>query len=163
MAKIADKIQNENGGIDFNFTNGTVVTVNPADFPENIQNQLMLYGIKQKLGDAYAGCQGDVEKAIESLNANVEKLLKGDWVAKRASGGGSRSVNQLVAALAQYAHEQSGKELDVDAAQEAYDNMSKEKRADIRKHPVIAGIIAKMKAAKLAEDAEKAGDLSELF
>lgn len=70
------------------FTNGTVVTVDSAEFSDEVKHKLFLYGLKQKLDDAMALDAGSpVEDYIDELTSTVEALKKGQWTMRVAGEG----------------------------------------------------------------------------
>lgn len=81
------KIVAESAAVEFRFKNGETRRCELSNYAENIQNLFGLYGIAQKLGDAYAGVDGDVDAAVENFDALNEQLLGGEWTSEsRASG-----------------------------------------------------------------------------
>lgn len=131
----------------FNFSDDESVTVSKDDFPAEIQDRLMQYGIAQKFGDEYAGAEGPQE-AREALLALIERMKVGDW--KQARGTGTARVTMLAEALAQV----TGK--DIEECQEKIADMDDETTKNLRKHPQVAAALATIKAQRAAEAAKKA-------
>lgn len=78
------------------------VTVPVGKLPEEILQQLVLHGIRQKLADAYAGAK-QIDPAV--AQAVIEAWVEGRW-ARRGGGGGSSAdpnatVRRAVVAAAQ--------------------------------------------------------------
>lgn len=145
------------------FANGQRVDVVLASLPANIATIASAHGISQKVGDAYAGAEGDVDVAHGLAEAMANRLNSGEWNLK---GEGGASSTMLAQALA----EAAGRTLA--EAIEKLANMSKEEKADLRKHAQINVILTRMtaererlKALKAAADAEEveAPPLESLF
>lgn len=64
-------------------------------FPADIQHNLMLHGLSQKLGDSYSSA-GKAENPLAFAKGAVERVAKqlmdGAWQAAREGGGGSRTT-----------------------------------------------------------------------
>ena len=74
-------------GVVFTFSDdGDAVTVDVSQFTPEIVAQLTLYGIAQKIGDAYAGTKTPQE-ARDEAESMVAQLVAGDWKAARESTG----------------------------------------------------------------------------
>lgn len=96
--KIADKYYNETMAPDDDgipphgfliaFKNGTKLEGLLENFPSLIQTRLGLHGLVQRLGDSYAGVQGDTAKAYANASTVLELLMRGEWGAKREGGDG---------------------------------------------------------------------------
>lgn len=112
MAKrneIAKKqIREDATGVDFNFSDGTVLSAEVAALPEmintkhgqvNTRDFLACHGLSQKIGDSYAGCGGDVTKAIDWAQGTIETLFGGDWSEAREGGAVDRP-HRVTAAVA---------------------------------------------------------------
>lgn len=112
MAKrneIAKKaIRDDATGVDFNFSDGTVLPAEIANLPELINYKgrqvpmlafLACHGMSQKIGDSYAGSAGDVSKAIDWAQATIETLYGGDWSEAREGGGVDRPTRVVKAVM----------------------------------------------------------------
>lgn len=159
-AKVADKKVTENGTVEFSFVGdaGSLIC-DPSQLSEEMKAQLVLHGIKQKVGDAYSGVKGDVEEAVKLAQAAWENLLAGRFSAARESSG-TAGATELAKALA----EVTGKDLAVVIAR--LEEMSKEERKELRENKRIAIVLARYKrerAEKAEKEAmEKAGDLDDI-
>ena len=88
-------------------TTGTTMSFDAGLLPENIQANLMPYGMSQKLGDAAAGKKG--EEAVNAINKVWDGLMKGDW-SVRAPAAEKISKNDI---MAQYNAMEDGAEKEV--------------------------------------------------
>lgn len=119
------------------WASGDETEIDAMDLPENIREQAMLHGLKQKLSDCYAG-ESVIMQAIAAQDALMDSLIKGVWNAGRSSSGGL-----WVEALAKAA----GKS--VAEALEVWNAKSEDERKEIRKIPAV-------KAAKAEIELERA-------
>lgn len=140
------KIRDDATGVDFNFSNGTVLSAELANLPElvntkhgqvNTRDYLACHGLSQKIGDSYAGCGGVVETAIDWAGATIETLERGDWSEVREGGGGVDRPTRVVKAVIRLLTE-LGKTFDQAALDEKYKSKeAREKamaRADVKAH-----------------------------
>jgi len=132
--------------VTFEFATGEVVEVSPKDFSGDIQKQLMLHGLSQKLGDSYSG--EDADKCHAIFTGVLANLNDGNWSA-RAGGGGAPRISQLADALARETGETVEKCVEVLAA------MDDDKKKAVRSHPSIQVHLSQIKLEKAAADAEK--------
>ena len=126
------------------------------DYPPAIQTRLGLHGLKQVLGDTYAGVV-DSAAMVAAVKVRHDAMIGGDWSAR--TGDGSGRITDLATALAAV----TGKEL---AAVVAWlsDKSKDEKKAATAAPPVAAELdamrqrraVEKAKASKKA--AHDAGD-----
>lgn len=146
-------------GTQFKFVNGQILTVNLADLDSEMVANLTCHGIGQKVGDAYAGAKGNVDEAIESASAVIERLLSGDWAAEREAAGPSPN---MVAEAVIAAKTAAGIEFDIEATRAKYvgkDTADARKRAlenvDVKAHyERLRAEAAAQRAAKAAEAAK---------
>lgn len=137
----------------FKFGNGHIITLDLAELSEEIQQELMLHGALQKIGDSYASAGGDFAFAIAAADKVIDNLRNGLWGSTRAgSGEGKKTSGELVTALAQL---QNKEVAEVIAALEA---ATDEQRKAIRAHPAVKAKIAELRAQKAQEALAKAGD-----
>ena len=144
MARIAKKVETESG-VRFLFgEEGSVGTIETDlnELNDEIRLKLALHGLKQKLGDAYAG-EKDPAAAMKAVEEVYSRLKNGEWTTGRA-GGGSR-VGQLAKALARV------KGVSVEEAAAAIENLSKEERAQLRKHPLVQKALLEIKMEALGD------------
>ncbi len=67
--------------VQFSFSDGTLVTVRPDDFPQSIQDMLPLKGIAHTLGDSYSKTTGPLE-ARQQLQGRIDAWMAGDWAVR---------------------------------------------------------------------------------
>ena len=132
--------------VTFSFATGEEVAVSPKDFSNEIQAQLMLHGLSQKLGDSYSG--EDADKCHSIFTGVLANLAEGNWSA-RAGGGGAPRISQLAEALARETGEDVAKCVETLAA------MDDDKKKAVRSHPAIQVQLSQIKLEKAAADAEK--------
>ena len=129
------------------FTNGTTVELDCDQLSEGMQAQGLYHGIKQKLGDSYAGAKS-IEEAIAACTGVANALMDDTWNAGRDASG------DLVTALV----EQTGQPLETVVSK--LSGMTKEEKADIRKHPALKVILTRIAAERAAEKAIDAPELN---
>lgn len=140
----------------FKFGNDAEVVIDLSTLSEEIQQELMIHGALQKIGDSYASAGGDFAYGIACAEKVVENLTNGLWGAVRTGSGQTKSSGELVTALAQL----QGKDVaEVAAALEA---ATDEQRKAVRSHPAVKAKIAELRAAKAAEALAKAGEAGKL-
>lgn len=150
--KFAEKTS-EGTVLSFKFGNDTVVTVDLSELSETMQENLMVHGALQKIGDSYASAGGDYAFAIAAAEKVIDNLKNDLWgSARTGSGEGKKSSGELATALSLL----QGKDVaEVAAALEA---ATDEQRKAVRSHPAVKAKIAELRAAKAAEALAKAGD-----
>ena len=138
----------------FKFGNGAVVSIDLSELSEEMQQELMLHGALQKVGDSYASAGGDFAFGIAAAEKIIENLRNNAWGSTRAGSGESKkSSGELATALASL----QGK--DVATVVAALEAATDEQRKALRAHPAIKAKIAELRAAKAKEAAEKAGNI----
>jgi hypothetical protein len=150
--KFCDK-SSEGTVASFTFGDGTVLSLDVANLSEEIQNELMLHGALQKIGDSYAGAAGDYGYAKAQAEKVIQNLLDGVWKSAREAGEAKPKSGELVQALAEI------KGLELEAVAAAVEAMDDERRKAVRSHPVVKAKIAEIRARKANEAAAKAGAL----
>lgn len=150
--KFCDKTS-EGTIVSFKFGNNTVVSLDLSTLSEDMQQELMIHGALQKIGDSYASAGGDFAFGIAAAEKVIDNLSNGLWGSARASSGESKKGSgELATALALL----QGKDVaEVTAALEA---ASDEQRKAVRAHPAVKAKIAELRAAKAAEALAKAGE-----
>jgi len=139
----------EDDGVSFEFATGETVKVSPGDFSAEIQKQLMLHGLSQKLGDSYSG--EDADKCHGIMAGVVKTLEDGNW-SVRNGGGSSPRISQLADALSRA----TGQDVaDCVAKLSAMDNDSKKA---VRAHPQVVAALSAIKVEKAQADAAKAAE-----
>ena len=147
--KVASKEIFESG-VSITFSNEQTLLVYLGELTEEIVRQLALHGLSQKLGDAYAGVKGDPKTGFELAFAVAERLKNGEFNAKREGTGATGRVTDLAKALAEVA----GRELSEAVAR--LDEMAKAEKLELRRHPRIAAVLARMAAERAQEAAQAA-------
>jgi len=144
MAKIASKVMGD-GFVRFEFADGEVLQCDADKIRGDIVTRLMLHGISQKVGDAYAGAESITEARLmaESVWRN---LTSGLWAVKATRGG------KIVEAL----HRVTGRS--IEECLEKWAAMDDAKQKALRKHADIKRVLAEMEAERAAALAEAAGD-----
>ena len=147
------------GVVRFTFEDESVQEVDVFALPEAIQKHLAVHGASQKIGDSYAGAKAEENPlafAKESVKGVIDQLVAGIWRAAREGGGGPR-VSDLTAAWARVSGDS------VEASAEFIGSLSADDAKALRKKPKVAAALAAIaaekavaRAAKLAEDAQKA-------
>ena len=150
-------IDNEEGSVTtrFDFVNGQTrsFTVSLGD---PLALQLLGHGIEQKVGDETAGDE-NVEDMVLHVDSVLERLGKGEWSSRRASGESFAGAHVVVKAIA----EATGKDIPwvkawleakLEAGKEA--GLSRQKLYASFKAPgtKTAPIIARLEAEKTAKD-----------
>ncbi len=131
--------------VTFEFATGEVEEVSPKDFSADIQKQLMLHGLSQKLGDSYSG--EDADKCHGIFTGVLKNLADGSWTAR--AGGGAPRISQLAEALARETGETVEKCVETLAA------MDDDKKKAVRSHPAIQVQLSEIKLEKASADAKK--------
>ena len=72
--------------ITFAFANGVNEVLSPSDFDEDMRHCFTLFGMSEKLGNAYAGATS-ADEAAEWFLALLETIKAGDWTEERGEGG----------------------------------------------------------------------------
>lgn len=150
--KFAEKTS-EGTVLSFKFGNGSVVTIDLAELSEDMQQNLMVHGALQKIGDSYASAGGDFAFAIASAEKVIDNLRNDLWGSVRTgSGEGKKSSGELATALAILQIK------DVAEVVAALETATDEQRKAVRSHPAVKAKIAELRAQKAAEALAKAGD-----
>ena len=133
-------------GAEFNFADGTKLTVELNDMSDSILARLTVHGLLQKIGDSYSGIS-NVKDAITAAEATINSLIKGDWSTRGEVGG------MLLDALIEYF---KGKQTEEEVRRK-FQDMLPEDKAALKKHPKIKVIMARLaleRADAAAEDAD---------
>lgn len=154
-ASVAKKSYAEDGSAaTFTFANGHVLNVKLADIPAAIQARLVLHGLGQKVGDAYAGVKGIVDDAIENAESIVEMLKAGEWT-ERAEGVGPRP--SMVAEAIAVALQKQGETVDEARMAAIREKVKvKETREGALKNPLIKAVYEQMRLEKAKERVKEA-------
>jgi hypothetical protein len=145
----------------FNFTDGTELVLEVGKLSEEIQTNLMLHGALQKVGDSYAGVEGDVAKGIANAKDVIQGLLAGQWKGEREGGLRIGVLAEAIAKLKNSDVETVRAALTLkEGATEDEKKAHTKKLAELRSHPQIKKAVAEIQLAKANAEAEAAGDVS---
>lgn len=124
------------------FNNEHSVYADIGELNTDIQRQLMLHGLKQKLSDSYSGVSTDheIEAAVKGVWNN---LTKGLWNAGRSSLGGI-----WVEAIARAAG------VELEAALAKWNDMDEDTRKDVKKNPQVKQAKAEIELERAKAKAE---------
>lgn len=136
-------------GVLFKFSNGESHAVATDDYPPEIRVLLPLAGLKQLLGDAYAGA-ADADEALERFLAKKENLEAGKWSDRGDTGP---RIEVIAQGLARVKPEKYG---DLDVARAEVRGWTDEIRAAKLKVPQLVAAIEAIKAERATERAKKA-------
>jgi hypothetical protein len=132
----------DSGVAEFNFGNGTTLTVNVDELSDDIKRELMFHGAMQKVGDSYAGAKGVFADGIQWAKDVIEQLKTGQWKASRGGGEAKPRTTELAAAIARI------KGIDLAAVQEKVASASDEQRKAWRALPQVKAQIAIIREEK---------------
>jgi hypothetical protein len=133
-------------GVRFTFTDGTEFDYLLSRLSDDMVRQLAVHGLAQKVGDSYASAE-NLAEAKANAEATWENLVRGDFKA-RAQGSGGLAVEALARI----------KGLDMETAQEAWNDLDEESRDTLKKNPRVKVMIEMIRGEKAAE---KLGTLGE--
>lgn len=141
---------NTTGILSLTFSNGTTREFGLFNLPKDIQIDLALHGLNQKLIDRCAGAAtkggtDPVAWSIDQVSKGYDNLAAGEWLAKRGTGEGPSS-GITVRALARL---KGYTEADAMAKWTA---LPKDKRQQVASHPDVRAMVARIRL----EDAEAA-------
>jgi hypothetical protein len=136
------------------FAHGRTLILDTGELSEEIQNQALMHGLKQKLVDAAAisrdpdtGRTADIETKFNAVCEVYERLLAGEWNKVTRDGSGGNVGGLLLRALVRmYDGRKTREELVA-----FLEGKTDAEKAALRASPKIAPIIAEIKA----EDAAK--------
>lgn len=146
------EISDNVGVIELTFANGRKLKLATNDLAFPVVMQCTMHGLKQKLVDAAAisrnpetGASATVEDKFRAVEAVYNRLLAGEWNAKRGEGG-TGAGGLLFRALVRLYPAKTSAQL-----RDYLDGLDKAKQAALRKNPKIAAIIEEIKAEDGAE------------
>lgn len=157
----------DTGMFEITFGDGTVISQNVDELPDEMKRNLMFHGFGQKVGDSYAGAKGDFSKAKSAASDVIEQLKNGDWRAGR-DGEAKPRLGELADAIARVKGievAEARAAVDAAAALDGTDEQKKagaEKLKNWRAHPRIKAALAAIRAEKAQADLEASGNTSEL-
>jgi hypothetical protein len=151
------------------FINGKEIVIDANALSEEIRNQALLHGLKQKLVDAAAisrnldtGASASVDDKYNAVRKIADRLtaVGAKWNEGRAANGEAPATagvnNLLLRALMQM----TGR--DVDYTKQFLEGKSKEQRASLRKNPRVMAIMAELSAATVVNGVNTDDLLEEL-
>jgi hypothetical protein len=138
-------------GIRLDFLNGKKVEVAISALSADIVAELVCHGLAQKIGDGAAKSQGaTVEDKFQSCAAIAERLLAGDWAAKREGAGEGVTGGLLANALAEI----TGKP--IEEVRAFLKDLKKEERDALARDTAVKPVFDRLRAEREAKRAEKA-------
>lgn len=142
----------------FKFGNGTTLTFDTSTCDAEMQTDLAAHGALQKIGDSYAGANGDYEYAIASAQRIIQNLQDGNWKTQREGGTSAPRLSELAEAVAKI------KGFDLARATEIVTALDEDQRKVLRGKDAVKAAIAQVRYEKAAAKASSAApdDLSSL-
>lgn len=122
------------------FGNGQELAFALSDLSPEIQKQLALHGLSQKLGDSYAGVKGNFAEAINNVNSVFASLKSGDW--STAGEEARPRLAELAEAIA------SIKKVPIEKAMAAVEKATDDQRKGWRSNAQVKAAIAQNRAVK---------------
>ena len=131
--------------VKFAFGDGETLALDLSTLSEEIQQELMLHGALQKIGDSYASAGGDYAFGKAQAAKVISNLEAGQWGAPRAAGEGKKNVGELALALSEL------QGVPVEQISIALEAATEEQRKAFRAHPAIKAKIAELRAKKASD------------
>ena len=129
------------------FNNGEIITLSADDLSNDIRNQCLLHGLKQKLVDAAAisrnpdtGRSATIDDKYQAVREVYDRLLSGQWNKTRGDGTGTGSGGLLFRALCLHYPTKTA-----EAIRSFLDKKTAAEKTALRNVPAIAAIIATLK------------------
>lgn len=110
---------------------------------DDMLDRMAMHGAAQKFGDETSGLD-DVEDCIIAVDALADRLAAGNWGIVRTNNG-MAGTSVLARALA----ESSGKSMD--EVKRILATKTQGEKVELRRHPKIAPIVARLEAAKVSK------------
>jgi len=156
--KICDKDYDENTKeATFTFTDGTELVLEVGKLSPQIQTLLMLHGAIQKVGDSYAGVEGDVAKGISNARDMIQQLVSGAFKGEREGGLRIGMLAEAIARLKGVTVDSVREKLVLpEGADEAAKRAFAKKLSELRSHPAIKKAIAQIQLEKAEAEAASA-------
>jgi hypothetical protein len=124
------------------FANGRVITF---EMPDSMVKRFAMFGSDQKFGDNIAGLE-DIDDCILATETMIERLVAGEWSAKR-EGSGMGGTSILVRALVEH----TGKT--VDTIKEFLAGKTQAEKLALRNNTRIKPIVDRLEAEKVSKKA----------
>ena len=147
-------VERDTNNLVIEFAHGKRIELNPFDLTEQVREQAMFHGLKQKLVDAAAisrnpetGRSASIEDKYQAVKTVYDRLLAGHWNAVGGEGGTGTGGLLFAALCRMYAGRKTEDEL-----REWLGTKDKKAQAELRKNPKIATIIDQIKAERGADD-----------
>jgi hypothetical protein len=158
--KTAIKATIEGMKLTLSFAHGPQIEINAGELSDDIFNQAVMHGLKQKLVDAAAisrnpdtGLSATIADKFDAVRTVYDRLIGGEWNAIRVGGGNSGGL--LYRALVRlYGERKTPEQL-----KEYLNSKTDAEKAALRKNPKIAAIIVEIQA----ENADDSIDSDELL
>ena len=137
------------------FAHGKRIELNPFDLTEQVREQAVFHGLKQKLVDAAAisrnpetGRSASIEDKYQAVWTVYDRITRlGEWNAVRGEGGTGTGGLLFAALCRMYAGRKTEEEL-----REWLSTKDKKAQAELRKNPKVAAIIEQIKAERGTDD-----------
>ena len=137
------------------FAHGKRIELNPFDLTEQVREQAVFHGLKQKLVDAAAisrnpetGRSASIEDKYQAVWTVYDRITRlGEWNAVRGEGGTGTGGLLFAALCRMYVGRKTEEEL-----REWLATKDKKAQAELRKNPKISTIIDQIKAERGADD-----------
>jgi hypothetical protein len=142
----------DTGLVSFAFGNGQVLEIDSNSLSAEMQKQLMLHGISQKVGDSFAGAKGNFVEGIAAAKAVIEQLSQGIWRAARGEGEARPRLGELASAIARI------KGVTQEVAMAAVEKATDEQRKAWRGNAKVKATIAAIRAEEAQKALEAAGE-----
>lgn len=144
------------------FAHGKRIELNPFDLTEQVREQAVFHGLKQKLVDAAAisrnpetGRSASIEDKYQAVWTVYDRITRlGEWNAVRGEGGAGTGGLLFAALCRMYAGRKTEEEL-----REWLSTKDKKAQAELRKNPKVAAIIEQIKSERGADDDGMGEDL----
>lgn len=90
--KVATKTHLHDGsgnatGVLFEFNDGSEIRASLSQLSDKMIDELAVHGLKQKIGDSYAGCKGDGRLAATLAKQVYDNLQNGIWATRVSNAG----------------------------------------------------------------------------
>jgi len=142
----------DTGLTSFTFGNGQVLDLDSNALSPEMQKQLMLHGISQKVGDSFAGAKGNFMDGISAAKSVIEQLMQGVWRSARGEGEARPRLGELAEAIARI------KSVEVAVAMAAVEKATDDQRKAWRSNAKVKATIAAIRAEAAQKALETAGE-----
>jgi hypothetical protein len=136
--------------IEIQFTNGSTVGCDLSELPKDIIQQAACHGLNQKIGDSYAGAEGDINKAVDWAEAVLDELKLGNWSKDREVGPRLKDLYEAIRRVARDAGLGDVTDEQLDAKYKTHEN-AKTNRDNAKATPQVKAKLAEIEAEKAME------------